>query len=126
VKDLIKKILKEEEDNLEWARDLVSVNFGDIKWIRTSNGNRFQENNRHLDSDRYNSWSEFGGWDNWYRVRDNWYRVQGLELHNGKLCFLTSLNTSPILSQFSYYTPVEDYNEKTMSFSEERPEDTKR
>ena len=119
MKDLIKKILKEEEDDLEWARDLVSTIIEDVKWIRTSNGNRFQENNRHLDSDRYNSWSEFGGWD-------NWYRVQGLESHKGKLCFITSLSTGPTKSKFFYYTPVEDYNEKTMSFSEERPEDTKR
>jgi hypothetical protein len=116
VKNLIKKILKEEEDNLKWARDIVSIKIGDVKWIRTSNGNRYQENNRHLDSDRYNNWAEFSGWD-------NWYRVQGLEFHNGKLCFITSLTTNDLKSRYFYYTPLEDYNEKTMSFSEERPYD---
>ena len=108
MRNLIRKILKESEDNLEWARETISdIDEYKVQWIRTADGKRFKENGDE-------KWHVFNGWD-------NWYRVDSIKNFEGKLCFVTNLTTSVATSEFGYYTPVEDYKYNEVSPSLERP-----
>ena len=117
-----------EQDELGWAEDLVKdqIDYPNVKWIRTSDGKRFKNmTDRKEVTDDYHphprGWSRFRGWD-------NWFLVNGFEVIDGVPCYITSLSAQPgkkgkewLYSHMNYFTPVEDYNDREISFNEERP-----
>lgn len=119
--------LTEQEDDLGWAREIVdNADYQDVKWIRTNNGKRFKNMSdrsdlTHLYNPHPKGWSEFSGWDNWH-----W--VNGVNLIDGRMCYITSLSATPgqeyqdsSKPHMFYFTPVEDYDQNEISFDTKRP-----
>lgn len=121
--------IKESEDDLGWAEELVSnqKDYINVKWIRTNDGKRFKnmEDRDEARGGDVKPWSQFRGWDNWFGVED-------VLLIDGVLCYITALqgqlppphrkyDKKWIYSHQNYMTPVEEYSYNEISFEEKRP-----
>lgn len=123
MKNLIQKILKESEDEFEWLEIRSDIDYSDIKWIKISDGKRYTIYRD--DISRFSNWAKFKGWS-------GWYDCVGILNTDGKLYFITTLskfkrqidlNNLYMEEDSLFLTPVEEYNDNEVSFSEDIPKD---
>jgi len=135
MKDLIKKILKEQEGELEWAQNLYNDSgiMFNAKWVKTKKGNRIISMSELV----YNSDKEFTGYmvPGWYFCGngwDKWNKIWGIEIiytiHAKEIpCYIINPQYSKTRDdkynkKFIKYLPIEDYNIDEISTNDKIPE----
>ena len=102
--NLIKKLLKESEEDFGWAEELLDNDIDKPRQVYINNKRYCIES-----EDSSNGWSSDGfRTTNW----TGWYDVIGLEKHRDRLCYVVDYGvTYP-----KVYMPMEDFKKEDIKF----------
>jgi hypothetical protein len=106
VKDLIRKILRESEDEFSWVHDFIHEK--PPKWVRIRGGLRF----------KIPSTSEYKDWTITSQIhpQSEWQKVKSVEYMDGIKCYIYDF-----IGYKNMVTPVVDFTEEDLSFEELKP-----